>query len=620
MLVYQSTKAGFNIDITSGNIDEIISKKVFEKLNRKSAKSEIESWRNSLMYMNNVLMDPEIPDNSGISIECQIPQTSKRIDFIITGENENSTEHAVIVELKQWSEAQITDKDGIVKTILGGGFVETSHPSYQAWSYSALLSNFNETIYTEDIQLKPCAFLHNYSPDGIITNEFYSEYLIKAPLFLKSDQLKLRDFIKSFVKFGDTKNLMYRIEKGRIRPSKMLADSIVALIKGNQEFVMIDDQKIVFETALNMSKNSSARNKKVLIVEGGPGTGKSVVAVNLLVEFTRLGKLAHYVSKNAAPRAVFESKLTGTLRKTVISNMFKSSGSYTEMAPASMDVLIIDEAHRLNEKSGLYGNIGENQVKELIHSSKFSVFFIDEDQRIAMQDIGTIDEIEKWALSMDAEVYRTSLSSQFRCSGSDGYISWIDHTLQIRETANSTFEGIDYDFKVFDTPISLKDAIFDKNQINNKSRLVAGYCYPWKSKKDKSLFDIEFPAFNFKMRWNLTEDGSLWILKPESVNEVGCIHTCQGLELDYVGVIIGKDLLSREGFVFADVSARSSSDKTIHGFKKMKKESPQLAMKTINAIVKNTYRTLMTRGMKGCYIYAEDEELNEWLKFSMGAG
>lgn len=617
MLVYQSTKSGFNTDVTSGNIEEIIRSKMREKLSRNTSEREVESWRNSLIYMNNVLMDPEIPNNSGVSIECQIPQTSKRIDFIITGENENSIEHAIIIELKQWSEAFLTNKDGIVKTYLGGGLVETSHPSYQAWSYSALLSNFNETVYTDNIQLKPCAFLHNYSPDEIIKNEFYSEYLIKAPVFLKSDQLKLRDFIKSYVKFGDTKNLMYRIDNGTIRPSKMLADSIVQMIKGNPEFVMIDDQKIVFETAIHMIKNSTSKKRKVLIVEGGPGTGKSVVAVNLLVETTKLGKLAHYVSKNAAPRAVFESKLTGTLRKTVISNMFKGSGSYTDMAPASMDALIIDEAHRLNEKSGLYSNLGENQVKELIRSSKCSVFFIDEDQRIAMQDIGTVDEIEKWASSMGAEVHKTSLSSQFRCSGSDGYISWIDNTLQIRETANSSFEGINYDFKVFDSPSQLKDAIFSKNEVNNKSRLVAGYCYPWKSKKDTSLFDIEFPADNFRMKWNLTEDGSLWILKPESVNEVGCIHTCQGLELDYVGVIIGKDLLCREGFVFADVSARASSDKTIHGFKKLKQENPQLAMKTINAIVKNTYRTLMTRGMKGCYVYAEDQELRDWLKSSI---
>ncbi len=618
MIVYQSTKTGFINDVTSGSIDDIIKAKVLEKLNRHTGQSETDSWRNSLMYMNNVLNDPEIPNDSGISIECQIPQSSKRIDFIITGTNSNHQEHAIIIELKQWSKAEKTDKDGIVKTALGGNIRETSHPSYQAWSYAALLMNFNETIYTEDIQLKPCAFLHNYTPDGIITDNFYADYLQKAPVFLKNDQFKLREFIKQFVRFGDHKNLLYRIENGRIRPSKMLADSLVGMLKGKDEFVMIDDQKIIYETAMHMARNASKGQKKVLIIDGGPGTGKSVVAINLLVNLTKENKFVQYVTKNSAPRQVFESKLTGEFKKTVISNLFRSSGAYTETPPDTIDALIVDEAHRLNEKSGMFSNLGENQVKEIIRSSLFSVFFIDENQRVAMSDIGTKGEIEMWAARLNASVYHQKLESQFRCGGSDGYLAWLDNTLQIRETANPTLEGIDYDFRVLDSPSELRKLITEKNEINNKSRIVAGYCYPWNSKRDKSQYDIVFPEHDFAMRWNLTDDGMLWILKPESVNEVGCIHTCQGLELDYVGVIIGKDLLINQNFLFADHAGRASSDKTVHGFKKLKKENPAAAVEAINAIVKNTYRTLMTRGMKGCYVYAEDENLREWLKESVG--
>jgi DUF2075 family protein len=618
MIVYQSTKTGFINDVTSGNIDDIIKAKVLEKLNRHTGQSETDSWRNSLMYMNNVLNDPEIPNDSGISIECQIPQSSKRIDFIITGTNSNHQEHAIIIELKQWSKAEKTDKDGIVKTALGGNIRETSHPSYQAWSYAALLMNFNETIYTEDIQLKPCAFLHNYTPDGIITDNFYADYLQKAPVFLKNDQFKLREFIKQFVRYGDHKNLLFRIENGRIRPSKMLADSLVGMLKGKDEFVMIDDQKIIYETAMHMARNASKGQKKVLIIDGGPGTGKSVVAINLLVNLTKENKFVQYVTKNSAPRQVFESKLTGEFKKTVFSNLFRSSGAYTETPPDTIDALIVDEAHRLNEKSGMFSNLGENQVKEIIRSSLFSVFFIDENQRVAMSDIGTKGEIEMWAARLNASVYHQKLESQFRCGGSDGYLAWLDNTLQIRETANPTLEGIDYDFRVLDSPSELRKLITEKNEINNKSRIVAGYCYPWNSKKDKSQYDIVFPEHDFAMRWNLTDDGMLWILKPESVNEVGCIHTCQGLELDYVGVIIGKDLLINDNFLFADHSGRASSDKTVHGFKKLKKENPAAAVEAINAIVKNTYRTLMTRGIKGCYVYAEDENLREWLKESVG--
>ena len=388
MIVYQKTKRGFEADIVSGDIENVILKLYKNKLHRSTGTKEQESWRNSLHYMNTVLNDPAIPYNAGVTIECQIPQTSKRIDFIISGKNESANDHVVIIELKQWKSAELTEKDGIVRTALGKGMHETSHPSYQAWSYAALLQDFNSTIQKENIQLRPCAYLHNYEEDGVIHNPFYQKYLDEAPVFLKKDILKLRQFIKQFVQTGDDGEIMYRIDKGKIRPSKMLADSLSGMMKGNQEFIMIDEQKVVYETAITLAKQSTGKDKNVLIVEGGPGTGKSVVAINLLVGITNLNKVVQYVSKNAAPRVVYASKLTKTLTKTRFSNLFKGSGAFTETIKNTFDTLVVDEAHRLNEKSGLYSNLGENQVKEIINASKFSVFFVDEDQRVTMKDIG----------------------------------------------------------------------------------------------------------------------------------------------------------------------------------------------------------------------------------------
>ena len=402
----------------------------------------------------------------------------------------------------------------------------------------------------------------------------YKEHIQKAPVFLKGDASKLRDFIKQYVKYGDTSKILYRIEQGKIRPSKMLADSMVSMLKGNTEFVMIDDQKIVYETALAISQKATANKKQVLIVKGGPGTGKSVVAVNLLVELTKRGLIVQYVSKNAAPRAVYESKLTGSLKKGVISNLFKGSGGFVNTKPNTFDTLIIDEAHRLNAKSGLYGNLGENQIKELINAARCTVFFIDEDQRVTLNDIGTLEEIRKWARREGAEVCETDLSSQFRCNGSDGYLAWLDNTLQVRATANLSLEGIDYDFRIFSSPVELRDAIIEKNKINNKSRMVAGYCWEWNSKKDSRLYDVVIPEFDFKMKWNLTTDGSLWIVSPESVNEIGCIHTCQGLEVDYIGVIVGADLIVRDGKVLTHPVARARSDKSVFGYKKLIEKKP----------------------------------------------
>lgn len=614
MIVYNATKEQFLDDVLTNDIENIVLRNVKLKLNRGVGIAEIRSWASSLVYMDRIMQDAEIPGDCGVAIEYQIPQTGKRIDFIISGQNGNQADCAMLIELKQWSQANITSKDSIVETYVGGRMGEHTHPSYQAWSYATLLQGFNEVVYTENIQLHPCAYLHNYIEDDVIKNPFYAEYIEKAPIFLKTDALKLREFIKQHIKYGDRSNLMFRIENGKIRPSKLLADSIGKMIKGNQEFVMIDDQKVVYENALALAKKASEKHKQVLIVKGGPGTGKSVVAINLLVYLTKIGMMAQYVSKNAAPRAVYEARLTGSIRPTVIRNLFRGSGAFIETQNNEFDALIVDEAHRLNKHSGLFGNLGENQIKEIIAASKFSVFFIDEDQRVTLKDIGRKQEIEIWASRAGASITELELNSQFRCNGSDGYLAWLDNILQIRETVNEEINDLEYDFQIVDTPSELRDIIFEKNKLNNRARMVAGYCWRWPSKTDSSAYDIEFPEYGFRMKWNLTEDGSTWIISPESVNQIGCIHTCQGLEVDYIGVIVGEDLVVRNGQIIADPSKRASSDSSVKGYKRLLKEKPIETKEMLDLIIKNTYRTLMTRGMKGCYVYFVDEETSAYFK------
>lgn len=609
MIVYIAEKKTFRNDVFTGRIEEIIQ----EKMGRKVSDGEVRSWQKSLVYMSFIVEDSAIPDDSGICIEMGIPQTSKRIDFIISGYDASGASHAVIVELKQWENAHMTAMDGIVRTFVGGGNRDVNHPSYQAWSYAALLNDFNEAVYSGDIHLKPCAYLHNYKPDGVLDHAFYAEHTTKAPVFMRTDNELLRDFIKRFIARGDRADILYRIEGGRIRPSKMLADSLASMLKGNREFVMIDEQKLAFERVMSVATRPDRTKKSVIIIEGGPGTGKSVIAVNLLVELTKREQMASYVTKNSAPREIYTSKLAGTLRRTHISNLFRSSGAFTETPNGAYDTLIVDEAHRLNDKSGMFRNLGENQIKEAIHASKTTVFFIDEDQTVALSDIGDKAEIRKWATRAGAEVMEMELVSQFRCNGSDGYLAWLDDVLQIRETANTDLSGANYDFRVYDSPTEMFDAVNARNEAN-KSRVVAGYCWDWKSKKDKKANDIVFPEFGFAKQWNLADDGMLWLIKDGSIDEIGCIHTCQGLELDVVGVIIGPDLVVRNGVVITDVKKRSRMDKTVHGWKALAKQDPIGTERRLRAIIQNTYRTLMTRGMKGCYIWSEDEETREWLR------
>ncbi len=622
MLVYSATKTQFIDHVNSNQIVRKVQEGFRVRAGRGGvSSSEVAAWNNSLQFMKNVLDVSTIPGDAGVAIEFTIPQTAKRIDFIIAGQGRAPLrrEAAVIVELKQWTDVACTAKDGVVATFVGGAVREMAHPSYQAWTYAELLQDYNATVQDDDVALQACAYLHN-SNSVAVKLPFYEPWTSKAPVFLRDDVFKLQRFIQQFVHYGDTKELLYRIENGRIRPSKSLADHLAELLAGKPEFHLIDDQKVVYETALDLADQGQVGPKQVYIVEGGPGTGKSVVAINLLVELTNRGQVVQYVTKNAAPRAVYASKLSGSLRKTRINNLFKGSGAYFSAEPDTFQTLVVDEAHRLNAKSGMFKNKGENQIKEIIDAARSSVFFIDESQRIALDDIGRVDEIETWARRAGACLNYGKLESQFRCNGSDGYLAWLDNTLQVRCTANPDLADIDYDFRVVDSPAELRDLIVGENLANNKSRMVAGYCWNWRSKKEPEAFDIEFPEYGFQAQWNLDVDGSLWILQPNSVEQVGCIHTCQGLELDYVGVIIGPDLLVRGDDVVTDGFARSPQDSTLRGFKKRYKQDPAVAVRAADEIVKNTYRTLMSRGAKGCFVWSPDEETREYFRRGLGRG
>ena len=621
MIIYEALKTDFLADVDNDVIADKIKKNLWTRMHRHVNDNEYRSFSNSLLHMLKVLRDDQIPNDCGIAIEYNIPQTSKRIDILISGKNALDKPSIIIIELKQWDSICLVDSnDALVETYLNRGMQRVVHPSYQAWSYSMLIKEYNEEVQNRNISISPCAYLHNYvrKNNDPIDNLIYKEYTQDAPVFTKHDVVNLRNFIKSYINKGDKLESIYYIDKGKIKPSKSLQDSISNMIKGNREFIMIDDQKIVYENIVEQSKKSKIDNKKrVIIVKGGPGTGKTVVAINLLSTLTNLDQFCQYATKNSAPRDVFKSKLTNNLKKSRIDIMFQNTSRYYDSPKNAYDTILVDEAHRLNEKSGIYSNLGENQIKEIIHSAKCSVFFIDEKQKVTTKDIGSIDEIIKWANYHNAEVYMNSLSSQFRCNGSDGYLAWIDNVLEIQETANFNLDGINYDVKVFDSVEKLRDVIFDKNKTSNKARLLAGYCWNWYKDGRNNPNHHDIAIGDFSMSWNLGNT-STYAIDEDSVNEIGCIHTSQGLEFDYVGVIIGDDMRFDNNKIVTDFTKRAKTDQSIKGLKTMYKNNKEKALKIADEIIKNTYRTLLTRGMKGCYIYCTDKGLQTYLKERIG--
>ena len=621
MIIYSGIKTDFMTEVEEDTIAYSVRKNIEEKMHRTTGDAEFHSWINSLEYMYKVLNDQEIPEDAGIAIEYNVPNTAKRVDFLISGYDENKLANVVIIELKQWETLKKVDGlDGLVETYTGGGIRRVVHPSYQAWTYAAMIRDYNEYAQIANVRLWPCSYLHNYlrREHDPLDDPIYADYLKDAPAFTKGIVKNLRTFIKDVVKTGDKGETIYEIDNGRIKPSKSLQDAIVGMLENNPEFNLIDDQKVVFERVMELARQCSKDDKKrVLIAKGGPGTGKTVIAVNLLARLTQEGFFAQYCSKNSAPREVYKKKLKGHRTKSSIDNMFKGSGAYVDAPRNAVDVILADEAHRLNEKSGLYGNQGINQIHEIIYASKFSVFFIDESQRVTVNDIGSIEIIKHWAQLNGADVYEEELTSQFRCNGSDGYLAWLDDVLGIRSTANFNFEGFDYDFLVLDSPQDVRDLIVERNRGTNKSRILAGYCWDWPSsgRSNTNYHDIRIGSF--EMSWNLA-GGEAFAISPTSINEIGCIHTTQGLEFEYVGVIIGDDLRFEDAHLVTDFTKRAKTDQSISGLKKMQKEDPDKANHLADEIIKNTYRTLMTRGMKGCYVYATDPNLRDYLRKRAG--
>lgn len=611
MILYKNDLKGFKTDVDTNQIGELIEKGFRDKLGHTVSPNERRSWSNSMAFMEKVVRRSNISDSCGVLLEYVIPSTSKRIDFLISGENERGDKNFIIVELKQWETAEASDRDGVVTTYVGHGLRDATHPSYQANSYKLFLQDYNENIKPEVVSPYACAYLHNYkekNPEPL-KSEIYSHIIKEAPIYFKDDHEKLERFLYEHVRFGNGVSILYQIENGKIRPSKKLIEHVEKMYEGNQEFILLDEQKIAYETACSVA--TKAKEKSVVIINGGPGTGKSVVSMNLLGGLLKKKLNVNFVAPNSSFRDVMIHKLARTETKTRLKNLFKGSAGFVNTSKNTFDVLIVDEAHRLKRK-GAYQYMGENQVEDIINSALVSIFFVDDDQIIRPEDIGTISEIKNVAKKHNAVVHEIHLSAQFRCSGADGYLNWLNNALQIKETANfDGWERENFEFKIFDDPNKLREAINQKHSEGHSARILAGYAWNWTSakegNKDGEIEDITIPEFDFKMPWNSRQIGTTWAIDPKGIKQSGCIHTSQGLEFDYVGVLIGNDLRfdpNELKYHAHWVSYKDSSGK------KGLKNNPE----TLTKLVKNIYKILMSRGMKGCYVYFTDKETEKYFK------
>lgn len=580
--------------------------------------SEARSWDHSLHALATQIKTSKLLDH-GLILEMQLPLTSRRLDCILTGHSASGDQGAVLIELKQWSYAAAADEDKCVGVSYGAGLKVQPHPSYQAKYYADYLRQYR-TVFYEDaaIELSACAWLHNFQrdPDSTLLDDSkFGEILAEAPLFAASDALGFSDYLRERLGNGRGGPVLDRIVESKFAPSKKLMEHTAAVIKGHPTYVLLDEQRVAYEKIMLAAKRAAGRSGKrtVIIIEGGPGTGKSVIALNVMADLLARGRNVQHATGSKA----FTENLKRALGPRA-GLQFRYFNSFIDIEDAEIDVLICDEAHRIRETSNnrftpARRRSNKPQVEELIAAAKVTVFFIDNQQIVRPGEVGSTAVIEAAAEDLKASVVREKLQAQFRCAGSDEYIDWVDGMLSIRATDVETYDTESaFDFRILDTPEELDSAIRARADHGDSARLTAGYCWPWSDPDNEGLLD-DVVIGNYRRPWNAKPDAgklpkdvpksNYWATDPAGINQIGCVYTAQGFEFDYVGVIWGPDLAYRRGRGWVG-ERKASFDPPV---KRARDEH-------FLALVKNTYRVLLTRGLKGCYVFFMDSETRSFFE------
>ena len=615
MRLYSGMVQEFVDDSVHNRIADKLRDAFFASYRHHPSPSEQRSWRDSLRAAAQVFQAASLTDH-GVLLEYQLPMTSRRLDCLVVGRDEMLRDQAIILELKQWEACEEADGDRVV-TFVGGAHRDVLHPSVQVGHYRQYLQDFHTAFFEEDppVNLRACAYLHNYSlteGDPLRAPKF-QPYLSACPMYGADDVDGLVAFLGSSLARGGGMHVLRRVEQSRFRPSKKLLDHVGGILLHKPEYTLLDEQVVAFDRVLAAARDGyKDKRKTVVLIRGGPGTGKSVIALNLLAALSKAELNSDYVTGSKA--------FTTTLRQIVGSRAagkVRYFNSYADADFNAIDVLICDEAHRLrissnNRFTPSAKRSKKAQIEELFHVAKVSVFFIDDKQVVKPDEIGSSEYVLAKAKEHSCRVFDYTLEAQFRCAGSDAFVGWINNTLEIERTPHVLWDLNErFEFKIMDSPAELEAAIESKLSAGCTGRLAAGFCWPWSDPKADGTLEQDVVLGAYRRPWNARPNAGrlakgippapLWAYEKTGFGQIGCVYTAQGFEFDYVGVIFGDDLVYRHGQGWTGIKEHSE-DVTV---KRAKDKYLDL--------VKNTYRVLLTRGMKGCYVYFMDRETRDFV-------
>jgi uncharacterized protein len=600
-----------------GSVAEVMFEQMLHAMGVRPSPGESRSWDRSIPVLAHDLVQAGL-GNVEVLLEHRLPLSSRRVDAILAGAHPSGGAPSyVVVELKQWSDAELYEDDPALVTVNGYGHRPRLHPLDQVRGYCEYLVDFLPALGGDDDSISGVAYLHNATEHGVARLRQFPESM-QARMFTGERRAEFLDFLRSRLA-SDVPGAPYAdvFLSSRAAPSRQLLAVAAEEIRQREQFVLLDEQKLAFNLVLHATEAARAGDTKtVVIVTGGPGSGKSVIALSLLGELARRGRTVVHATGSRS--------FTQTLRKVAgrgsrrTQSLFKYFNSFTDAERNGLEVLILDEAHRIRETSAnrytpARLRNGRRQVDELLAAARVPVFLLDEHQVVRPGEMGTVDDIEAHARQAKLSVVKVALDAQFRCGGSEEYLRWVLRLLGLTPGGPIGWAGDPaFSVQIAQAPQEMELFLRSKLEAGYGARIAAGYCWPWSDPRPDGSLESDVVIGDWSRPWNLKGEravggappATLWATDPAGFGQVGCVYTAQGFEYDWSGVIIGPDLVWR-GSGWAEVrSANKDPD-----FRNRSK----ITDLEFGRLIRNVYKVLLTRGMIGTVIYSPDQETRDFL-------
>ncbi|MFJ5738417.1 DNA/RNA helicase domain-containing protein [Streptomyces microflavus] len=619
-MLFRDSAAAVAAECHSGALFFRLTEQFVRTHGHKPSSSEVRSWERSIPVLASALNDAGLGQVE-VLLEYGLPLNSKRADAVLAGVHpKTGLPSYVVVELKQWSSAEPDDDDPSLCRIDSYARA-VLNPVDQVRGYCQYLVSFNGVLAEHPERVNGAAYLHNATEFGV-TGLFEVEQDQYGQLFIGARRSEFIDYLRTKLGPESGASSADELVNGKIAPSKQLMALAAQEVREREQFVLLDEQQIAYRTVLNAVRRAKqSDHKEVVIVTGGPGTGKSVIALSLLGELYRQGTTALHATGSSSFTTTMR-KVAGA-RKREVKDLFKYFNSFMTAERNGLDVLICDEAHRVRETSAnrytpATNRTGKAQIEELIDAARIPVFLLDEHQVVRPGEMGTVSEIKAAASKKGLHCRVVPLDSQFRCGGSDAYLRWVVRLLGLEPGGPVVWEPDDkMQLTVVESPQELEAFLDDRRSQGYSARMSAGYCWKWtKEVPPGEALPADVVIGEWERPWNVFGDravagappAALWATDPAGFGQVGCVYTAQGFEYDWSGVIIGPDLVWRND--------RWVTDRTASKDPVFKKSNPDA---DVDRLIRNTYKVLLTRGMIGTVVYSTDAETRHKLRALAGA-